>query len=576
MSRDDTPSPWSAWDKRALLGLLALTVLTFARLWWVELSWDDEALVKDNQVTASLANIPDFFTRDLWSTTRLSWLKSGYYRPLMLVSLAIDRALYGLSSTGAHIHSLLWHLGAVSALFVLLRRLTGPWAALAGAALFAVHPVQVEVLALVAARNDSMAAVFVLSALWLLLDPRTRSPARLGGAAFLSLCGLLSKESAILATVMLLALDLARPEGGRKALADGGSLRTGWARYLALLSGLVVYLPLRRLAGSDSAIAPDASSFSVLFEHLGSLVGVYGGLLVWPWPLTPARHIHYLPPAGEVLFGAVVAAALLVLAVVKGRHRALVLVGLAWAVAAFTPSLAATLDKGLMGERYLYFPMAGMALCLAAALPAVWPRWVLPALVVPAVLVVQARLPHWQDSRTVWQHAHDVAPTAFTAGGLAWYVHRDQNYDDALPLFEMALAGDPPYRDVCDMIVMAHLQAKQPKRAVEVGLWALQERGCDPRGLITHHYAVALAGIGEWEAAAKVALQRPRPIDGPALTVVLADRARLGDLQTVARVAGEHSKDPDLLRKVAKLLRLGGEPEAAQKVLSLKPTPPTR
>ena len=86
---------------------------------------------------------------------------------------------------------------------------------------------------------------------------------------------------------------------------------------------------------------------------------------------------------------------------------------------------------------------------------------------------------------------------------------------------------------------------------------------------------VGLAGIGEWDTAAKVALARPRPIDGPSLTVVLADRARQGDLQTVARVAGEYlQKDPELLRKVAKLLRLGGETEAAQRVLSIKPTAP--
>ena len=61
------------WNRRALVGLLLVTTLTFARLWFVELSWDDEALVKDNQVTASLANIPEFFTRDLWSTTRLGF-----------------------------------------------------------------------------------------------------------------------------------------------------------------------------------------------------------------------------------------------------------------------------------------------------------------------------------------------------------------------------------------------------------------------------------------------------------------------------------------------------------------------
>jgi hypothetical protein len=307
-----------------------------------------------------------------------------------------------------------------------------------------------------------------------------------------------------------------------------------------------------------------------LFQHLGSLLGVYGGLLVWPWPLTPARHIHYLPPAGEVLFGAVVAAGLLGLAAAKGRHRTLVLAGLAWAVVTWAPSLAATLDKGLMGERYLYFPMAGFALCLAAALPAVWPRWILPAVAVPAILVIQARLPHWQDSRTVWEHAHAVAPSPFTAGGLAWYVHRDQDYDRAIPLFRMALAGDPPYRDVCDMIVMAHLQAKRPEEAVEVGRWGLEERGCDPRGLITHHYAIALAGVGKWETAVSVAMGRPKPLDGPALTVVVADRARIGDMQTVLRVAeGLRDKDPDLLRRAAKLLNLSGETEAAQRIVQV-------
>ena len=111
-----------------------------------------------------------------------------------------------------------------------LRRLTGPWAALAGATLFAVHPVQVEVLALVAARNDSMAAVFVLSALLLVLNPTERSPLRLGGATWLVLSGLLSKESAILAPFMLVALDLARSNGvGASTLQAGGSIRVAAA-----------------------------------------------------------------------------------------------------------------------------------------------------------------------------------------------------------------------------------------------------------------------------------------------------------------------------------------------------------
>ena len=146
-------------SRNLLLGLLLLTALTYARLWGVEFSWDDEALIVDNQVTGALdlESVKAFFTRDLWSTTRLPTLKSGYYRPLMLLSLALDRAAFGLSSAAAHAHSLLWHLGAVAALFALIRRLLGAGPALAGSLLFALHPVQAEVLALVAKGLSSRA-----------------------------------------------------------------------------------------------------------------------------------------------------------------------------------------------------------------------------------------------------------------------------------------------------------------------------------------------------------------------------------------------------------------------------------
>ena len=138
------------WLRRngPLLVLLLVTTLAYARLWGVGWSWDDEALILDNQVTGSLSNIGEFFTRDLWGTTRLESLKSGYYRPLFLLSLAIDRALFGLSSAAAHVHSLLWHLLVVVGLHGLIRKLVNPAAALTAATLFALHPVNVEVLAL--------------------------------------------------------------------------------------------------------------------------------------------------------------------------------------------------------------------------------------------------------------------------------------------------------------------------------------------------------------------------------------------------------------------------------------------
>ena len=185
MTEESTETGWGRhWP---LAALLIVTALAYARLWSVGWSWDDEALILDNQVTGSLANIGEFFTRDLWGTTRLSELKSGYYRPLMLLSLAVDRAIFPdiASQSGAtlsHVHSLVWHLAAVGALYGVLVRMFIPLTAATGALLLALHPLNAEVLALVAARNDSMAAFFTLAAMWMVLG-KSASPARLAAPA---------------------------------------------------------------------------------------------------------------------------------------------------------------------------------------------------------------------------------------------------------------------------------------------------------------------------------------------------------------------------------------------------------
>ena len=529
--------------------------MAYAPLWDVGWSWDDEALVVDNQITGSLHNWREFFTRDLWGTTRLETLKSGYYRPFMLLSLAFDRAIFGLSAAAAHAHNLIWHLLATTTLYALLMSLIdrkGP--VLAATALFALHPVQSEVLALVAARNDSMAATFVLLSLWL-LQGRTVNMWRLVAAGMAILAGLLSKESAVLAVVMLLVLDLARWK------RPGSGLR-----YLPFVVAGMIYMGLRSLADLNHAIVPEADNYSLVAKHGLDIAALYGKLLIWPWPLTPARHVHYLPPLAENLFGLVIFTGLIALAFTRGRNKILVTVGFVWAALALAPTLAATLDKGLLGERYLYLPMAGLALAFGSALYHARTWWIFLA-ILPCVLTLQLRLPHWQDSRTVWEHAHSVAPSPFTAAGLAWYYNRDSDLDLAMPLLVMALDGDPPYRDVCDLIIQAHIQGGEIAEAARLGKWAIDERGCPPNGLIREHYAVALAATGQWQSAARIAMARPSGPQGPGLVVIGAARVQQGDFESVQRAAQAMTDDPTFLSRVAKLLVLGGEPEKADALL---------
>ncbi len=532
-----------------LAGLLAFTALLYGMpLWGADFAWDDGALVVDNALTGSLAQWKEMLRADLWRTTRIPAPHSGYYRPLFLLHLAVDRAVFGLSPTAHHMVSLGWHLGCILLLALLLRRLTGDLPALLGAALFALHPVQSETVALIAARNDSMAAALLLGALLALLPERV-PPGRLALAALATAGALMSKESAVLAPAFLLVLDLARWRRPR-----------GWPRYAALLLGVAGYGALRLWSGVGAAALPEAGEWGSVAPKALHIALVYGSLLGWPWPLTPARHVDWLPAVPGLLPGFVLALAACVVALRFARQRGLVMAGLALALLAFLPSLAATFDKGLLGERYLYLPMAGLALALAAALPLGRRTlaWALPVLLAYA-LVLGLRMPAWKDSATLWRAADASCPSPFTQGGLAWYLRRDGQPEEALALVVAAIEGEPPYRDACPFLGMIPLELGRPEQAAELAGWGLRERGCAPSLELLGSYAVGLAASGHWEQAMAVA-QRPE-LAGPTTgqVVLAAGMVLQGNQAAMQRYAQAWpAGEDDFLRRVLKLLRLSG------------------
>ncbi|HJN75259.1 MAG TPA: tetratricopeptide repeat protein [Myxococcota bacterium] len=539
-----------ALGKWGILALIVLTGIAYLPLLSSGFVWDDSALVADNRLTGDLfGNLREILTADLWHTLRLGSADSGYYRPLMLLSLAVDRSLFGLDPAAHHAHSVLWHLACVLALWGLLRKLVPAIPALIGAALFALHPVQIEAVALIAARNDAMAAAFCMAALLLLAELDVR-PWRLGLAALLTFLGLLSKESALLAPVLLGCIDLARYGRPRN-----------WKRYVALAIGVIAFLGVRHAAGVGSAALPEWSSFGLVLGKAHLVLGTYGTLLVWPWPLTPARHVLWLPETSwPFLVGGAVATGLIGYALYAGRQRRLGLAGLAWAVAAWVPTLMATVDKGLLGERYLYFPMAGVALLVAGTIPLV-PRLlhVLFAGCALAVVAIELRLPDWRTSRTLWNEAHEAFPTAFTAGGLAFYVYQDGDYAEAKQLFVEAVGGDPPYRDACTHLVMVGMAMDDPEEAVRMGSWGLRERGCPPIAETMTHYGLALASLGRWSEAVAIEKQIDRDPFGHALLVLSAESVRRGDFETYKKMRLQWQGGVPLDEQVERLLRLSGD-----------------
>lgn len=543
--------------KREYWGLLALLLVTgvaYLPALGAGFVWDDSALVLHNKLTGDLSDLGAYFTTDLWQTLELAGTDSGYYRPLMLLSLAVDRALFGLSPVAHHAHSVLWHLATVAALWGLARRLVGPTAALMAAAVFALHPVQIEAVTLIAARNDAMAASATLFALTLLDDARDAEGRgrwlRVVFAGLSTLFGLLCKELAVLAPLLLLALDLARERRPR-----------GWDRYAALGVALALWFGLRANAGVGSAASPPASSYELAMTHATDIAGVYASSLLLPWPLTPARHLLWLPePRWPYLVGLGVLLGALVVAVRSGRRREVVLFGLVLAAMSFVPSLYATVAKGLLGERYLYLPLAGLSLALAGAvdgLPYLLRAAGLAA--IPALVAMQLRLPDWESSLTLWGAAHRSEPTPYTAGGYGFYVYQAGRIRESQALFIEAVGGDPPYRESCTHVLMSTMRLKDYEEAVRLGDWALRKRGCPPLAETLGHYALALASTGRWEKALAATRQMDRDPFQHALIVIAAARVRSGDRGAVAELKPHWQGSVPFERQVGTVLRLAEE-----------------
>ncbi len=143
---------------------ILLALLTLAVYWPATghdfVNFDDDVYVTDNpHVRAGL-------TREgvVWAFRRVHG-EGTYWHPLTWVSHMLDCQLYGLQPWGHHLTSVLLHAANVVLVFLVFWRMTGAfWRCALLAALFALHPLQVDAVAWVAERKTLLSAFFWLLA----------------------------------------------------------------------------------------------------------------------------------------------------------------------------------------------------------------------------------------------------------------------------------------------------------------------------------------------------------------------------------------------------------------------------
>jgi tetratricopeptide (TPR) repeat protein len=389
---------------------------------------DDGPMVERNPVAHSIPAALAAFDQPYWPPEH----GAGLYRPLVVLSFAVDWQLSGGSAKWFHAVNIAWHAAATALLVPVVAAYAGPAAALAGGIVFAVHPVHVEAVANVVGRAELMAAAFLFGALLLARAVRRRRGLGASTAALeVALLGattlaLLSKEHAVVA-IALLALD----DLGTRATVGP---RLPWRAYAGVLLLTVVWLVGRRAVEGGLSFEAVAPTFFLLgpggrVSTMLPVVFVLLRLLVWPFDLSPDYQPQVVPRLEHLtvlgVAGAVVLAAGVALSLALWRRRRAASVGLLFIGIAWLPTANLLFPSGVViAERTLYLVSAGVALLAALGAAAVARRWgarraIVVLVVVAAVLGVRSA-----TGTSLWRSNRDLVLGELESHPESYRVHQ--------------------------------------------------------------------------------------------------------------------------------------------------------
>ena len=420
-----------------------------------------------------------------WDTVQ--WAFTTFYcsnwHPLTWLSHALDCQLFHLNSTGHHDTNVLLHALNAALLFWVLWRATGyAGRSFVVAALFALHPINVESVAWISERKNVLSMFFFLLALgayrWYALKPRV---GRYFAVASLFVLGLMAKPQVITFPCVLLLWDYwplqrmfppARDSFGTALDTQVPAKCFGWLLLeklpLFALSAASAVLTIKAQKASGALNGSFTSyAFPIRLENAIVSYVRYMGKAVWP------VHLAIFYPHAESLLNPwqVAGAAVLLLAmtalVIAGRRRRYFLVGWFWFLGTLIPMIGLLQVGGqAMADRYAYLSFIGLFLMICwgvadfqpgprtadsslaeeeeVAASARWLTIASLAMLLTLTAVAHRQLWYWRNSVALWEHAAEVTDGNWMAedflGALMTELGKP---DQAVSHFYRALAINP-------------------------------------------------------------------------------------------------------------------------------------
>jgi protein O-mannosyl-transferase len=421
-----------------------------------------------------LAHTPQIHEKLDWHLLRWAFTTyaQGNWHPLTWLSHALDYQLFGLEPAAVHVENMFLHIASCVLLFLLLERTSkSVWRSATLAALFAIHPLNVESVAWAAERKNVLSMFFCMVALWAYgryTEQRTVPRYLLVFGAFAA--GLMAKPQIVTFPFVLLLWD-SWPLGRWPIEKDPKSNMSSLGRliqekiplFVLSLASSIVTVRAQMAGGTIGDLV--STPLSLRLQNVTVAYARYLGKAIWPFHLA----LLYPYPTNGLPVWQSVGAALLLLAisalVFVERQRRYLVIGWLWFLGTLVPMIGVVqVGVAAMADRYAYLPLIGLLMMVTWGLAdwaqahAIGSKWLATATVAALILfgwLTYRQVGYWHDSEALWRHTLEVTGDNYTAEvNLGGELLRTGQEEEASMHFRRAIEIHPE-----DMIALLYLGA---------------------------------------------------------------------------------------------------------------------
>ena len=340
------------------------------------------------------------------------------WHPLSWISHMADVELFGLNAAGHHATSLAFHALNVLLLFLLLDSATGfRWRAALVAALFAVHPLNVECVAWVSERKSVLSTTFLFLAFfaycWYVKKPGIL---RYSSVAALFAMGLAAKPMVITFPFLLLLLDywplnrlpVRSDQENATRFSPALARLVGEKSPLFLLVVASAWITVYAQRASGAVATASGLPFSQRIPNAVFSYFAYIAKGLWPVRLA----VFYPHPEDSLALWKPVAAGIFLtfvtFLVFRFRKKRYLVAGWLWYLGTLVPVIGIVqVGRQALADRYVYLPFIGLFVALVWLLAEYGAKFPAPSrLLVPGSAIVLAwfaLLTYWQS--TFWRNS---------------------------------------------------------------------------------------------------------------------------------------------------------------------------